>query len=161
MARWAAKLPVQLMRTYQIAAPISSHYRPATCAEVGCDAYMNGWVTVLDEGTADGQMMAGLLRRACRPTSAPSTGGHRRYTETRDGDGVTRFAFDPGQPCFRTEPDSDSRHVVPLDRPEVYVVRQGDWRQHLGVERRHSNPAHWVEDFAENQDRVIQRIERG
>jgi hypothetical protein len=149
------------MRTYQVAAPVASHYRPATCAEVDCDAYLNGWVTKLDETDPDGQMMAGMLRRACRPTSAPAEPGIRRYIETRDPAGLTLFEFPAGQPCFRAEPDSEARHVVPLDRPELYIVRGGDWRRHLGVERVHTGADSWLDDFAENQSRLSARLEGG
>jgi hypothetical protein len=154
-------MPVQAMQTYQVTAPVATHYRPATCVEVDCDAHRYGWVTKVDESTADGQFLAGILRGACRPVSAPAVNGTRRYIESRDESGMTLFEFPAGQLCFRMEASSEAPHIVPLDRPENYLVRGGDWRQHLGVSRVHVSADEWVEDFAENQNRVIQRIERG
>jgi hypothetical protein len=48
---------------------------------------------------------------------------------------------------------------VPLERPELYVVRGGDWRGNpRGEVRRHSGPDSWVNDFAEHQDRIARVV---
>ena len=61
-------LPAHAMKTYQIYSPISTHYRPATCAEVQCAAYEHGWRTRV-EGL-DPQLLhtAQIGRASCRET---------------------------------------------------------------------------------------------
>lgn len=128
-------LPAAAMQTYSIAAPLATHTRPATCAEVECLPYRNGWNTDVDEATVLGQQQAGYIR---------SQAG-RAYTESRIGN-LTRFVFLAGQQCF-------AAHRVSLERPEIYLVKGGDWRGNpIGLTRRHTKPAHWVEDFAEHLD---------
>jgi len=146
MNRIDPNLPAQAYRTYEIAAPRATHWRDATCDEVGCRHYQHGWRTVVDETTVLGQRQAHHIRRESR----------RRYTEHRSEAGLTVFEFEAGQPCF-------AKHRARVERPELYLVRGGDWRGNpLGVQtRRHSRPELWVEDFAENQDRLAMALERG
>ena len=139
-------LPAQAYRTYEIAAPRSTHWRDATCDEVGCHHHQYGWRTVVDETTTLGQRQAHYIRAESR----------RRFGEHRDEAGLTVFEFAPGQPCF-------AKHRTRVERPELYLVTGGDWRGNpLGTPtRRHTRPELWVEDFQENQDALITRIERG
>ncbi|WP_225840314.1 hypothetical protein [Streptomyces sp. NK08204] len=66
--------------------------------------------------------------------------------------GLTVFRFESGQRCF-------AEHYT---RPEIYLVRDGDWRGNpTGRRRQHTRPADWVEDMAENQGRLIELQERG
>lgn len=134
--------PVQAYKTYRITAPLQTHWRKATCAEVDCPHHLNGWATTVFAGSDD----EALIRRAGRHfTVEPAEGG------------MLRFLFPAGQACFRS-----STHRLPLERPALCVVRGGDWRRHLGVIRDHGERADlWVEDFAENQDRIRTAIERG
>ena len=81
----------------------------------------------------------------------------RRFTEDRDqAPGLTVFVFEAGQTCFDA-----GRHQTRLERPELYIVRGGDWRGHTGNERKHTRPEHWVEDFAEHQQQLADRIKKG
>ena len=132
--------PVQAYKTYEIASPISTHYRDGTCEEADCDGYLYGWQTGVDEATDLGQRQAHYIRKL----------SGRRYVERRTEIGLTAFTFDAGQQCFAT-------HKVPLERPEFYVVRDGDWRQ-LGRPQLHSGPDAWVNDFAEHQDRIARVV---
>lgn len=132
--------PVRAYKTYQLASPVSTHYRDGTCDEAGCLAHRNGWQTAVDETTDLGQRQAHYIREVAG----------RRYTEVRTPAGLTAFTFEAGQKCFTT-------HKVPLDRPEFYVVRSGDWRQ-MGTPRQHSGPDAWVNDFAEHQDRIARVV---
>jgi hypothetical protein len=51
---------------------------------------------------------------------------------------------------------------VRLDRPELYLVADGDWRGNpTGRQRTHQNAADWVEDFGEHQLRIADQVERG
>jgi hypothetical protein len=80
--------------------------------------------------------------------------GYRRHcTERRAGDGLVEFMFEAGQLCFLV-----TAHRKKLERPEFYLVRGGDWRANTGLIRRHTRPEHWVEDFAENQERLSRSI---
>ena len=140
-------LPAADYKTYQILSPLSTHYRTGSCAEAQCGPYLNGWRTVVDEGTDLGRRQAHYVRLE----------SGRGYSEARGEDGLTVFTFEAGQSCFATP------HQIPLDRPEIYVVRDGDWRGNpRGTEPRvHSRPADWVDDFATHQDRLKTAIERG
>lgn len=137
-------LPTTAFKTYQVVAPPSTHWRPATCAEVDCGGFLHGWRSLIDERTALGQQQAHYIRRESR----------RKHTEHRDEAGLTVFDFEAGQRCF-------APHKVRLDRPEVYLVRGGDWRGNpAGQVRRHANAADWTEDFALHQERLADQIER-
>jgi hypothetical protein len=132
--------PAHAYKTYAIASPIATHFRPGTCDEAGCLAHRHGWQTAVDEATEMGQRQAHYIRKV----------SGRRFTERRTELGLTAFEFEPGQRCFR-------EHKVPLDRPELYVVHGGDWRSR-GEVRRHSGPDAWVNDFGEHQDRVARVV---
>lgn len=133
--------PVHAYKSYEIVSPISTHYRDGTCDEAGCLAQRHGWRTVVDESTELGQRQAHYIR----------TQSGRRFTEERTAAGLTDFIFEPGQRCFAV-------HKVPLERPEIYVVRGGDWRAQVGQPRIHTSPDAWVNDFAEHQDRIARVV---
>ncbi len=106
--RVAPVLPASAMRTHQVATPLRTHFRKATCEEVGCLAYRHGWalnLTGLDEGDI---------------WQARNSG--RRYREEAGETGMV-LIFEPGQPCFAA-----STHRVPADRPPIFLARDGDWR---------------------------------
>lgn len=138
-------LPASAMKTYGIVAPKSTHYRPATCVEVDCPNHLNGWQTVVDESTDLGQAQGHYIRNEAG----------RRYTEAREA-ALTTFTFEAGQQCFR-------EHEARLDRPEIYVVRDGDWRGNpRGTGPRiHKDPQGWIDDFGEHQERLADRLGRG
>jgi hypothetical protein len=138
--------PVQAYKTYQILTPLSTHFRKATCAEAGCSRYLNGWETRVDETTDLGQAQAHYIRKD----------SGRGFSERREA-GLTVFRFEPGQRCFQSE-----THQVRLERPEIFIARDGDHRGNP-TQRvvRHENPDHWVEDFAEHQQRIADELERG
>ncbi len=136
--------PVEAYKTYAIKAPIPTHWRAASCAEVECSHYANGWRTIVP-ATSD---HADLIRSG-------RTG--RAFTEKPAGAGLTEFVFPAGQACFRA-----SQHKVPLERPPLYIVRGGDWRGNpTGQHRTHQRPEHWVEDFGEHQQGLADRRARG
>lgn len=138
--RLAPKGPIQAYRTFKVGAP-PTFYRQASCAEVECDDYLNGWT-----------MIVGLQDHAVLHTVRTSG---RPFTETVGPFSVT-FDFEPGAPC-RTP----SAHRI-LQRPELYVVRAGDWRGNpSGFRREHKKPEFWVEEFGENQQKLAEIIQRG
>lgn len=134
--------PPGAYQTFQIAAPRSSHFKKATCEQFGCPAWQSGWATVLPKGDD----RAYYIRHH----------SGRRFTETWDETTVT-FTFPPGQVCFGA-----ADHRVRLDRPELYVVRDGDWRGNLsGTRPVRLRADQWQDDFATNQDKLNQARERG
>ena len=135
--------PVRAYQTYQITAPLATHWRTATCTEVDCDAHLRGWSTTVDVATELGARQATYIRMHAG----------RAYTVTEAGTLVT-FMFPGGQQCFRT-------HRVPLGRPEIYTVRGGDWRGSTGLVRRHADAQDWVDDFGEHQEQLADRLARG
>lgn len=133
-------------KTYQVTAPVKTHFRPAnSCEEVDCDAWRNGWKTTLDPSTEAGQYHIHILK---------TDGKHYKYTVEKLPTGLVEFTFEAGQNCFKLQ-----SHRVRLERPQRYFVRDGDYRQ-LGhpTELRVDQ---WQEDFAIHQDRVKTRLERG
>ena len=133
-------------KTYQIIKPKATHFRPSSCKEVNCSAYQNGWKSLIDESTELGQKQAHYIRYECG----------RSFTTERLPSGITEFVFSAGQNCFQ-------QHQVSLDKPEIYVVRDGDFRGNpRGTEAKiHANGADWVDDFANHQDKVKTLLERG
>lgn len=143
--RLPSALPVGAMKTYQIAAPLGTHWNVVTCADADCDAHRLGWKSLIDERTALGQRQAHYIRRE----------SGRKFTEERQGDGLTAFSFEPGQKCF-------AEHKGRNMRPERFVERGGDHRGNpTGQRREHKRPDDWVESFEENQDRLKTIAERG
>jgi hypothetical protein len=137
------KLPAAAFQTYQIVSPLSTHYRAGTCEEAGCLAHRHGWQTAVDEGTELGQRQAHHIRKVAG----------RRFTERRTEIGLTAFVFEAGQRCF-------AEHQVSLERPELYLVRGGDWRGNPRREvRQHSTPDSWVNDFATHQEQLARAAE--
>lgn len=140
------KLPVQAVKTYQILAPAQTHFRAATCAEVDCSNYLHGWASVIDESTELGKAQAHYIRNQ----------SGRRFTEDRNhAPGMTLFVFEAGQTCF-------AQHKARLDRPEIFLVRDGDWRGNpTGNRRQHTHADDWVDDFATNQQQLADQLEKG
>lgn len=137
-------MPAEAYKTYAVMSPVSTHMRQATCEEVGCDHYRNGWRVHVEALTPDLKLAA-------------ATSG-RRYREERIAEGQTYMVFEAGQPCFKA-----STHRAPLGRPPLYLVRDGDHRGNpRGTKARlHQRPADWVEDFAEHQQALADEIKKG
>ena len=134
--------PVQAYQTYAIDAPRSTHWRAATCEEVDCPHYLNGWKTILPAGSD----LVDVIKQS-----------GRRFTVEVDTDaGLMAFIFEAGQPCFQA-----SRHMVRLDREEVFLTRHGDWRGDLGGRHVYDRPDQWTDDFATHQDRIAAARQRG
>lgn len=136
-------LPPSQTKTYSIHAPKATHFRPASCLEVECAGMENGWASLIDEATELGQRQAHYIRKL----------SGRKFTEQRMDDGKTLFTFEAGQTCF-------TPHQVPLGKPELFIVRDGDYRQY-GAGRLHANAEDWADDFATHQDKFATAIERG
>jgi hypothetical protein len=137
-------LPASAKKTYSIKAPQATHWRKASCAEVECQGQEHGWVSLIDETTELGQRQAQYIR----------TLSGRQFKEERSEQGLTAFTFEPGQTCF-------TEHEVPLGKPELYIVRDGDLSRSLGNLRVHTRAQDWAEDFATHQQTIADAIKEG
>jgi hypothetical protein len=134
---------VQDYKTYQIVSPLSTHWEPATCAQVDCPEYLGGWRMRIE----------GLPPEMVH---AARTSG-RKYTELEVTADEHWLVFEAGQPCFRAP-----LHRRLLDKQEIYIARDGDYRGNpTGHVRKHTRPEFWVEDFSEHQDRLARQIQQG
>lgn len=130
-------------KTYQIVSPLSTHWRPATCAEMDCPNYLKGWRLRVEGLPLD------MLHAA-------KTSG-RKFSELNVSENENWLVFEAGQPCFRA-----SEHRALLDKQEIYIVRGGDYRGNpTGEVRKHTSPIFWREDFAEHQEKVARQIQQG
>lgn len=142
--RIAPKMAPTAYRTFEVRSPLATHFRDATCAEMECQHHLNGWVSNIDISTTQGLTWA-------RAISASG----RKYTWTKLGDVVT-FRFPAGQDCFQAP------HKVPTGRPEIYVVRDGDWRGNpTGRVHRERQPLLFVEQFEEGLAHIRKKIGQG
>ena len=146
MFRLDPQMPAAAYRTYQIAAPLSTHFRPATCAEVNCPAYLHGFQTSVDESADLGQRQAHYIRHDAT----------RRHTERRAETGLTVFEFEAGQRCFEA-----AGHRARVDREERFLIRGGDWRGNPRGDRREVSATSWVDDFGEHQETLANVFEKG
>lgn len=110
--RITPKIPAEKMTSFEIAAPLSTHWRRASCAEVICPDYHNGWTTPVEAllpGERTRLKAMGFL-----------------FVEVPGSDGPV-LMFEQGQRCMGA-----SRHRVRADREEIFLQRAGDWRVPLG-----------------------------
>lgn len=177
-------VPVGAMKTYVVHIPVATHWRKASCAEIDCPHYLNGWITPVDRLTARDAHLArhsgrryttitfdeDVFTRAFDPGDYPADWTEQRMLHHHRNDqliwakGERALRFEPGQPCFRA-----AAHRVRVDRQEIYVVRGGDWRANptsdlrrdLSSGHRHTRAIDWVEDCAEHQQRIADRIKAG
>lgn len=134
-------------KTYQMLVPLQTHWKVVSCETVQCPQAIRGWASMIDESTDLGIQQAGYIRK--------SSG--RKFTESRTPEGLTRFEFSGGQECFATH------RVRNQDVQEIFLVRDGDWRGNpRGTQAyRHTHADYWVEDFAEHQQNIADRIGQG
>ncbi len=135
----------EAFKTYQIAAPSTTHRRRATCAEVDCAKRRTGYRAQFDVSTVAGRANAHLVE---------SLKTQRMFGRKVEGSLVT-YTFPAGQDCLDV-------HTVPLEREPFYVVRGGD---HRGDPRRTAtrklSVADWTDDFANHQAGIADRIAQG
>lgn len=143
-------MPVQAYRTFSVHMPLATHWRPASCEEVGCKRYLKGWKTTFVPGTPTGEKIRYQIK------NSPI---RRKYVVARLPDRI-EVVFEAGQECF-VQDHPVTRHKIPVfDRPQIHVIRGGDWRAHT-TGRRVVRANEWVDRFAHNQDVLKTRIERG
>lgn len=140
MNRIVPKSGPENYKTFGIYKPRETHTRPGTCEEYGCENYLVGWTNRVP--LSDIKTLEWLRSSACT--------SRWKYTERRENNEIL-FMFPAGQRCFKFD-----KHRVSLDRPELYVVKGGDWRGDPRQEtpRVHTKPENWVEDMQENLEQV-------
>jgi hypothetical protein len=139
-------LPVNLMQTYEMRFPTTTHFRVASCVEVECEWYHGGRLLGFD-------LTDPAKREAAQQIGSLATKMGLRFAIEQVGTTV-QFKFPPGQSCLQG-------HKVPLERDPLYLRWKGDWRGQQGGIYRHTNGADFAEDWQENVDKVITRSERG
>jgi len=136
-------MPAHNYQTYAIRSPLQTHFRAATCAEIECPAYANGWQYRMQElSPAD-------------IYAAEHSGKRWRKVHIREGEDY--LVFESGQPCFAAR-----SHRIPLDRPEFYFVGRGDRRSFSTRQaRKHARPEDWVDDMQTHLDVIRREVEKG
>lgn len=161
--------PPSAYKTFTIGAPTGHQqdfWRKATCAEVDCEHYLNGWVTICDN-TPLGQQQAHYIRTNSNReyvegsiTSHVDDNGNtvREWSPLTRPDQPAAFKFPAGQPCF-------TAHKLRTNKPGIYLVRNGDWRQGAKINtsliRQYDRDDQWVQDFGEHQQKLVDLQRRG
>lgn len=127
---------MSLTQRFGMAEPLSTHWRKATCDEVDCRAYTDGWETIVG---ADSEQADYIRHRS-----------GRAYQETRTADGLARFRFAPEQRCF-----SSWQHRIKVGRPEIWTHTSA-----LGERRVHKRGTDWMEHIHQEIDPVIDLAKR-
>lgn len=140
--------PPELYKTYQVLRPISTHTRPATCAEVDCPNFLQGWRSTFDVSTDLGKRQARYVREH----------SGRRF-EVEDvpapGQPLLVLVFPAGQQCF-------TAHRVALERTPIFRIKGGDWRGNpRGLPTVTRSPSDWMDDFATHQNELAEAIRKG
>lgn len=111
--RVAPKLSNDRMQTHTILAPLQTHWRKATCEEVACKPFLEGYGVPLKGLDADDLALLESFIKVHK----------MKASKVEITDGEWHYWFAPGQRCLRA-----SSHVRRLDREEIFLVRNGDWR---------------------------------
>lgn len=144
---WQPTLPPQAMVTYEANAPLDTHWRAATCAEVECKAYLQGWTSDMFPNSADEARILKIYEAEIRKG---------QITTSLTPEKFIRYHFPPGTECFRR-----IWHRLPLERPALFTVRTGDFRGTDGVIRTFKDGEQWVDAFATHQDKIATEVNRG
>lgn len=150
MNRIKPALSVDQMTTYVINAPLSTHFEPSSCEEIGCPNFLKGWAVGIiagEEGAAMDYACSHSGKEFQRLTVEEARAAFPDHQFTGC---LFVYIFSSGQPCF----DGDAgRHLQRIGRPEVFLKVGGDWRGFT------SRPAEmrmndWLDDFEEHQDKL-------
>lgn len=149
--------PVQAYKTYAVDTPLATHFRLATCEEVDCPNFLNGWAVAITPDD-NGQKFDQIIQH-CGKSWRKLTVDEAEAAQpgTSFAGAVYVYLFAPGQPCFY---EGTNRHVLPVGRPDIFSVRGGDWRGTTS-ERRVLRPQDWQESFGEHQDNLAEKFKQG
>lgn len=150
MANIQPRLPAHAMKTYSVIAPRSTHFRAVTCREANCPNFANGWRVHLQriQSWPNGAQLIAHIKTC-----------GKRYTLLEVSADETWFVFEAGQTCF----DGDAgRHQTRVGKPELFVVRGGDWRGNPRGDRFvHASAADWVDDMQNHRDKLAREVAQG
>ena len=121
-------------RDYTVHMPPDRWVKTA-CEDAGCEQWLFGWESTVDERTPLGHAQARYIRLQ----------SGRAFREMKAPDGLTVFRFEPRQRCF-------AEHRT---RPAVLAVAVGG-----RVLRVHSSLATLAEDYTEHVGRLADQFER-
>lgn len=140
-------------KTYAVVSPLSSHFRPATCAEVDCPHWLHGWGVRITEIPPEDQA-------AVREATYTLNGKQYRYSyvEQEMEPGKPWLLFKPGQPCFKAR-----WHRKRIEKEPLFLIRGGDHRTTApgSDSGRELSAQSWVDDFGEHTQRLADEIEKG
>ena len=137
-----APLPSNAMQTFTLKRPPGAEFwRKATCEEIDCGHWRNGWETRIDISTELGQEQVAYIIKHSK----------RSYSMERESEDIVCFTFTPGQMCFGA-----ADHRIAIEREPLYLHRAG-----LATPRRHTRGADWMEHMHEQTDKTITLKERG
>jgi hypothetical protein len=138
-------LPLHRFKTYSVID--KSLTRPATCEEIECEQYKNGWMipkSALSEADLYAIDQSGRVYREMDITGLDKA--------ERD----IQLIFAPGQPCFKA-----STHTIKLENSEIYLAGRGKGRLYDPRDAiTHSGPQAWLDDFWNNQDKLQRLADR-
>ncbi len=122
-------------KTYKIASPLSTHYRAATCAEINCLAYKEGWT--YNKASLIAEDLYDIVTKA-----------GKRYREMALDDSNEMYVvFEPGQVCFQA-----ASHRISLERPEIYYAGRGHHTVFSTGRAAILETDQWLESFINHQD---------
>jgi len=134
-------LPTGSYTTYAIRQPLNTHFRTATCEEVDCWAFRNGW-RIRVEGLSPQDKYT-------------ATHSGRRWNRESVAEGETYFVYPAGQTCFQP-------HRVNLERPAFLIMGRGDWRSfNPRLAKLYTDESEWVETFACHLDSLREKLNQG
>lgn len=142
--RLPPKMPTTAYRTYRAISPLSTHFRLATCQEIQCPAYTNGW-TYLKTDLEREHLLYAVTHAGKR---------YREMSLTESGE--IYLVFEPGQRCFQAD-----SHRMPLDRPEFYYTGRGDFRSFSIRKAQQLRAEDWVDHFANHVDKLNTKQQEG
>ncbi len=136
-------IPRSAYKTYAIRASRKTHHRRATCEEVQCPAFLNGWNFTKEDLSPDELYLA--------------MNSGRRYKEVSVEAGKTLLVYESGQRCF-----GYSKHTVPLDKPAWFYGGMGRGNTFLINEaKKYDRPDQWMDDLHTDTDKAVTAKERG
>lgn len=139
----------------------------ATCQQVGCERYRDGWSVRLDPTIREAAGRIHHIRWS--PT-------RRGWVETTDPSGVITFTFPPETPCFHDHRDRAGQAAFQVAahrrriRPNIHVASDGTAQQAQLEIGRHGRPAQitrtfrpqdWAESLAERWNKMATLINGG
>jgi hypothetical protein len=138
--------------SYRAIAPIGSHFRDATCAEVNCDKYVNGWWIALNPKDETHQQTVIDLKE--RTNLKYKTMQHIDPVNGKPN-GFIRYEFYPGQECLQNTINktryNQSWHKVSLERPVITIKKE----HNRYVKKEHSQ---WVDEMDDHLHELKKEI---